>query len=132
MTAYSRWERELPKLLSDRRFQTVPTTKERRAFFDDYCTNAASRPTPVAAAAAAATAKSCAKTLGVSPKEGGKSSEAAEEAQEAAVAEEEAEEGEEIIDRKGPLPQGSAADAFNELLDEAEAAERDEGVLLQP
>ena len=37
VTAFSRWERELPKLLGDARFSAVATTKDRRALFDEYC-----------------------------------------------------------------------------------------------
>eukprot|EP00884_Botryococcus_braunii_P003278 jgi/Botrbrau1/12951/Bobra.154_2s0011.1 len=37
VTAFSRWERELPRLLQDPRFQAVPTLRERRLLFDDYC-----------------------------------------------------------------------------------------------
>ena len=37
VTAFSRWERELPKLVGEPRFQGVPTMKERRALFDGYC-----------------------------------------------------------------------------------------------
>lgn len=125
MTPFSRWERELPKLLNDHRFQAVPTTKDRRAFFDDYCKNAASRPIPAAAAA-----KPASKASGVAARAAAKPSGAAGNKQ--AAAEEETEEGEEVIDREGPLPQGSDADAFNELLDEAEAAERDDGALRRP
>ncbi len=37
MTPFSRWERELPRLVQDPRFQAVPTLRERRLLFDDYC-----------------------------------------------------------------------------------------------
>jgi len=37
VTAFSRWERELPKLLGDPRFGAVASTKDRRALFDDFC-----------------------------------------------------------------------------------------------
>ena len=37
VTAFSRWERELPKLVGEPRFQGVPTMKERRSLFDGYC-----------------------------------------------------------------------------------------------
>ncbi len=37
VTAFSRWERELPKLLGDPRFGAVASTKDRRALFDHFC-----------------------------------------------------------------------------------------------
>ena len=37
VTAFSRWERELPKLLGDPRFGAVASTKDRRALFDEFC-----------------------------------------------------------------------------------------------
>ena len=37
VTAFSRWERELPKLLGEARFQAVGSMKERRSLFDAYC-----------------------------------------------------------------------------------------------
>jgi FF domain len=43
VTPFSRWERELPKLLTDARFTAVPTLRERRALFDDFCKNVASK-----------------------------------------------------------------------------------------
>jgi len=39
VTAYSRWEKELPKLQGDERFKAVTTAKERRALFDHFCCN---------------------------------------------------------------------------------------------
>ena len=39
VTAYSRWEKELPKLQGDDRFKAVPTAKERRILFDHFCCN---------------------------------------------------------------------------------------------
>ncbi len=41
MNAFSRWERELPKLEADPRFKLLATTKERRAAFDAFCMNVA-------------------------------------------------------------------------------------------
>lgn len=49
MTAFSRWEKELPKLVSDARFTAVPSMKERRMMFDAFCRSAADthrRPKP--------------------------------------------------------------------------------------
>ena len=37
VTAFSRWERELPKLLGDPRYTGLPSMKERRAVFDAFC-----------------------------------------------------------------------------------------------
>ena len=37
VTAFSRWERELPKLVGEPRFQGIGTMKERRTLFDGYC-----------------------------------------------------------------------------------------------
>ena len=37
VTAFSRWERELPKLMGDPRFGAVASTKDRRALFDEFC-----------------------------------------------------------------------------------------------
>ena len=37
VTAFSRWERELPKLMGDPRFSAVASTKDRRALFDEFC-----------------------------------------------------------------------------------------------
>ena len=41
ITPFSRWERELPKLVADSRYQAVPTLRERREIFEDFCRNAA-------------------------------------------------------------------------------------------
>ncbi len=41
ITPFSRWERELPKLVADPRYQAVPTLRERRDIFEDFCRNAA-------------------------------------------------------------------------------------------
>ena len=43
MTAFSRWERELPKLVADARFSAVASMKERRSLFDAFCRSAADR-----------------------------------------------------------------------------------------
>ena len=43
VTPFSRWERELPKLITDARYQAVPTLRERRQIFDDYCKSRAER-----------------------------------------------------------------------------------------
>lgn len=43
VTAFSRWERELPKLLIDPRFTVVPAMKDRRGMFDAFCRSAAER-----------------------------------------------------------------------------------------
>lgn len=41
MTPFSRWERELPKLIGDGRWAAVGTLRERRAIFDDFCRTSA-------------------------------------------------------------------------------------------
>lgn len=41
MTAFSRWERELPKLVGDARYKAIDKPKERRQIFDDFCKNVA-------------------------------------------------------------------------------------------
>ena len=43
VTAFSRWERELPKMLTDPRFTAIPSMKERRGLFDSFCRTAAER-----------------------------------------------------------------------------------------
>lgn len=43
VTAFSRWERELPKMLADPRFTAVTSIKERRSLFDVFCRSAADR-----------------------------------------------------------------------------------------
>mmetsp|Transcript_21219 Transcript_21219/g.53405 ORF Transcript_21219/g.53405 Transcript_21219/m.53405 type:complete len:816 (-) Transcript_21219:126-2573(-) len=37
VTPFSRWEKELPKLLGDPRFSAVPSQKEKRMLFDKFC-----------------------------------------------------------------------------------------------
>lgn len=39
MNAFSRFEREQPKLESDARWEALATARERRAAFDDFCKN---------------------------------------------------------------------------------------------
>lgn len=59
VTPFSRWERELPKLIADERYQAIPNMKERKALFDDFCRTAASaKPAGKGAAAAKVNAKS--------------------------------------------------------------------------
>ena len=41
VNAFSRWERELPKLSKDARFQGITKAKDRRQIFDDFCRNVA-------------------------------------------------------------------------------------------
>jgi hypothetical protein len=41
VTPFSRWEREVAKLESDPRWKLLPSNKERRAAFDDFCKNTA-------------------------------------------------------------------------------------------
>ena len=41
MTPFSRWERELPKLIMEPRFSVVATLKERRQLFDRFCRTSA-------------------------------------------------------------------------------------------
>ena len=54
VTPFSRWERELPKLVGDERYMAVPNMKERKVLFDEFCRSATAR-APAAKAAAAAT-----------------------------------------------------------------------------
>ena len=37
VTAFSRWEKELPKLVADDRFKAITQMKDRKAAFEDYC-----------------------------------------------------------------------------------------------
>lgn len=37
VTPFSRWERELPKLVGDDRYKAVGSQKDRKALFDEYC-----------------------------------------------------------------------------------------------
>lgn len=107
--------------MGDGRFKAVATTKERRALFDDYCKEPACKKDPPTASTTKYVGKlSKASASAVADPSGG-----ALESQPAV--EEEAEEGEAVIDRGGPLPQGTAANAFNALMDDAETAQRDEG-----
>ena len=41
MTPFSRWEKELPKLIADARYTAVGSLKERRLIFDDFCKTSA-------------------------------------------------------------------------------------------
>ncbi|BDA46960.1 Transcription elongation regulator 1 [Coccomyxa sp. Obi] len=41
VTPFSRWERELPKLITDGRWTAVGSLKERRLIFDEYCKSCA-------------------------------------------------------------------------------------------
>jgi hypothetical protein len=41
VTPFSRWERELPKLISDPRWSAVGSLKERRLMFDEFCRSVA-------------------------------------------------------------------------------------------
>ena len=41
MTPFSRWEKELPKLITDPRYTAVSSLKERRLIFDDFCKTSA-------------------------------------------------------------------------------------------
>ena len=41
VTPFSRWERELPKLMGDSRYKAIDKPKERRQIFDDFCRNVA-------------------------------------------------------------------------------------------
>lgn len=41
VTPFSRWERELPKLVTDDRWRAVASMKQRRQLFDAYCKAAA-------------------------------------------------------------------------------------------
>ena len=51
VTPFSRWERELPKLVGDERYLAVPNMKERKVLFDEFCRSATAR-APAAKAAA--------------------------------------------------------------------------------
>lgn len=37
MTAFSRWEKELPKLIGDERYKAMASMKDRKAAFEEYC-----------------------------------------------------------------------------------------------
>ena len=39
VTAFSRWEKELPKLVADDRFKAVSSMRDRKAAFEDHCRN---------------------------------------------------------------------------------------------
>ena len=41
VTPFSRWERELPKLVNDARYKAIDKPKDRRQIFDDFCKNVA-------------------------------------------------------------------------------------------
>jgi len=41
VTPFSRWERELPKLVTDDRWRAVASMKQRRLLFDGFCKGAA-------------------------------------------------------------------------------------------
>ncbi len=41
VTPFSRWERELPKLITDGRWTAVGSLKERRLIFDEFCKSCA-------------------------------------------------------------------------------------------
>ena len=41
MTPFSRWEKELPKLITDARWTAIGSLKERRLLFDDFCKTSA-------------------------------------------------------------------------------------------
>lgn len=41
MTPFSRWEKELPKLITDARWSAIGSLKERRLIFDDFCKTSA-------------------------------------------------------------------------------------------
>ena len=41
VTPFSRWEKELPKLITDPRYAAVGSLKERRLIFDDFCKTSA-------------------------------------------------------------------------------------------
>ena len=41
VTPFSRWEKELPKLITDPRYTAVGSLKERRLIFDDFCKTSA-------------------------------------------------------------------------------------------
>ena len=41
VTPFSRWEKELPKLITDPRYTAVGLLKERRLIFDDFCKTSA-------------------------------------------------------------------------------------------
>ena len=41
VTPFSRWERELPKLVDDTRYKAIDKPKDRRQIFDDFCKNVA-------------------------------------------------------------------------------------------
>ena len=41
MTPFSRWEKELPKLITDSRWTAIGSLKERRLLFDDFCKTSA-------------------------------------------------------------------------------------------
>ena len=41
VTAFSRWEKVLPKLIQDPRYKALSSAKERRQIFDDFCRNVA-------------------------------------------------------------------------------------------
>lgn len=41
VTPFSRWEKELPKLITDPRWSAVGSLKDRRLIFDEYCKTSA-------------------------------------------------------------------------------------------
>ena len=41
VTPFSRWEKELPKLITDARWTAIGSLKERRLLFDDFCKTSA-------------------------------------------------------------------------------------------
>ncbi|RKP27813.1 hypothetical protein SYNPS1DRAFT_26545 [Syncephalis pseudoplumigaleata] len=44
ITAFSLWDKELPKMASDPRYLLIPSVKQRKDIFDDYCRQLASKP----------------------------------------------------------------------------------------
>ena len=41
VTAFSRWEKELPKLVADDRYKAIANMKDRKAAFEEYCKDTA-------------------------------------------------------------------------------------------
>lgn len=53
VTPFSRWERELPKLVGDKRYLAIANMKERKVLFDEFCRSAVSAKVAAKGAAAA-------------------------------------------------------------------------------
>lgn len=43
VTAFSRWEKELPKLIGDARYKALPSMKDRKSAFEEFCRDSSSQ-----------------------------------------------------------------------------------------